>query len=182
VLIGTTGPFFLSAYPTIEEEIAMAGKPHKTRRVEYYRLWAGNSGDSGTWDTDFIDIPADTPDHKVDEAIRMAAAEIKWRDDVPVIVGCYCDTDEQGDEGDRDQAVNDLLAKAEAAGLEAEDLDEIVHDLASSIAADVNNSGKDGQIAYLVDQMGIQAATKQLERLAEKQAETETSEDTGNEG
>lgn len=28
----------------------------KTREVEYYRLWEDH-----TWDTDFIDIPTDTP-------------------------------------------------------------------------------------------------------------------------
>ena len=37
-------------------------KPGKTRRVEYYRLWGG---DSGTWDTDFIEIPADTSDKRL---------------------------------------------------------------------------------------------------------------------
>lgn len=68
------------------------GKPGKTRRVEYYRLWGG---DSGTWDTDFIGIPADTPDDMVDKAICTAAGKIKWRDDSPVIVGYYCDADEE---------------------------------------------------------------------------------------
>jgi hypothetical protein len=58
----------------------------QTRRVEYYRLWGG-----GTWDTDFIDIPADTPDDQVDQAIRKATERIQWRDDPPVIVGCYND-------------------------------------------------------------------------------------------
>ncbi|MGA2258337.1 MAG: hypothetical protein ABSG53_27040 [Thermoguttaceae bacterium] len=84
---------------------------------------------------------------------------------------------EQAD--DRGQAINDLLAKVEAAGLRAEDLDEVVHELAASIAADVNNEGMDGQIAYLVEKMGLQATTKQIERLAEKRSET--AEDTGNE-
>jgi len=159
------------------------GNPRKTRRVEYYRLWAGNSGDSGTWDTDFIDIPTDTPDDKVDKAIRKAAAEIKWRNGVPVIIGHYSDADEQrGEDDSRDQAIDALLAKAEAAGLASEDLDEIVHELAASIAADFNNAGMDGQIAYLIDQMGIQGATKQIERLAEERSDPETAENIGNEG
>lgn len=136
----------------------------KTRRVEYYRLWSGNSGDSGTWDTDFIDIPANTPDDKIDGAIRKAAAKIEWRDGPPVIVGYYCDA-EQGDEEDgRQEAIDALLAKAETAGLKPEDLDEIVHELASSIAADINNSGMEGQIEYMIDQMGVQETTKQLDR------------------
>ena len=73
---------------------------------------------------------------------------------------------------DRDQAINALLAKAEAASLNTADLDEIVHEMAASIAANVNNSGMDGQIRYLIDQMGIQGATKQLDRLAEERADT----------
>ena len=150
-----------------------AGKPGKTHRVEYYRLWAGNAGDSGTWDTDFIDIPADTPDDKLDNAIRKAAAKINWREEPPVIVGHYCDADELGDEDDgRETAIHDLLAKAEAAGLKAEDIDEIVHELTASIAADINNSGMDGQIAYLIEQMDVQGATKQLDRLAAERSET----------
>ena len=159
------------------------GKPGKTRRVEYFRLWAGNSGDSGTWDTDFIEIPVDTADDELGNAIRKAAAEIKWQDDVPVIVGCYCDSDEQGSEDDgRDQALHALLAKADAAGLAAEDLDETIHELAASIAADVNNAGMDGQIAYLIGQMGVQGATKQIERLVEERSDPETVENIGNEG
>lgn len=71
----------------------MASKKAKTRRVEYYRLWGG---DHGTWDTDFLEIPSDTPDDKLDEAVREAAAKIKWRDnDPPVIVGYYCDSGEE---------------------------------------------------------------------------------------
>jgi hypothetical protein len=148
----------------------MADKKGKTRRVEYYRLWGG---DSGTWDTDFINIPTDTSDDKVDEAIRKAAGKIKWRDGPPVIVGYYCDSDEQGDEDDgREQAVSDLLAKAEAAGLKAEDLDEIVHELAASIAADINTSGMDGQLTYLIGQMGYEATNKQLDRLTEERSKT----------
>jgi hypothetical protein len=155
-----------------------AGKPGKTRRVEYYRLWAGNSGDSGTWDTDFIDIPVDTPGDKVGEAIRKAAVKIKWRDDVPVLVGYYCDADTEDDDS-REQAINDLLVKAEAAGLKAEDLDEIVHELAGSIAADVNNEGMDGQLGYLIDQMGVQGTTKQIDQLVKERPKT--AENTGNE-
>jgi hypothetical protein len=63
--------------------------PKPTRDVEYYRLWAGNSGDGGTWDTDYLRIPADTPDEQLDEAVRKAAERIKWRDEPPVIVGFY---------------------------------------------------------------------------------------------
>ena len=88
----------------------------------------------------------------------------------------------QGDEDDGlTQAIDALLAKAETAGLQAEDLDELVHELTSNIAADVNNSGMDGQIRYLVDQMGVETATKQIDRLVEKRAETMDQGELGNE-
>jgi hypothetical protein len=64
-------------------------RQRKTRPIEYYRLWPGGSGDSGTWDTDMVDIPADTPDAQIEEAVKKAAAEIRWRDGPPVIVGVY---------------------------------------------------------------------------------------------
>jgi hypothetical protein len=63
----------------------------KTRSVEYYRCWAGNNGDSGTWDTAYIDVPADTPEDRLEEAVREAVAKIDWRDgEAPVLVGLYC--------------------------------------------------------------------------------------------
>ena len=65
------------------------------REVEYFRLWPGNSGDSGTWDTDFIEIPADTPDDQVDAAIREAAAKIEWQKEPPVMVGVIRYTEEK---------------------------------------------------------------------------------------
>jgi hypothetical protein len=82
---------------------------------------------------------------------------------------------------DRDEPIDDLLAKAEAAGLETADLDEIVHDLTSSIAADVNNEGLEGQLRYLIDQMGVQGVMQQLDRLAKELSKAETTENTGNE-
>jgi hypothetical protein len=63
--------------------------PERTRQIEYYRLWAGNGGDSGTWDTDFAEIPADTPDDRIDEAVEKAVAAIQWRDEPPIITGVY---------------------------------------------------------------------------------------------
>ena len=61
----------------------------KTRQIEYYRLWGS---DSGSWDTQFIDIPADTPDDKIDDAVQEAAKQL-FKDNCgarkPVIVGIY---------------------------------------------------------------------------------------------
>jgi len=63
--------------------------PKKTRQIEYYRLWPGGSGDSGTWDTDFVQIPADTPDDQIDQAVVKAVAAIRWRNEPPIITGIY---------------------------------------------------------------------------------------------
>jgi hypothetical protein len=59
------------------------------REVEYYRLWPGNSGNAGIWDTDLIQISADTPDDQLDRVIREAAARVSWCRDPPAIVGFY---------------------------------------------------------------------------------------------
>jgi hypothetical protein len=48
-------------------------------------------------------------------------------------------------------------------------MDEIVHEFAASIAADVNNGGLDDQIRYLVDGMGVQQTERQLDDLIENQ-------------
>lgn len=79
----------------------------KTREVEYYRLWPGNQGDSGTWDTAYIEIPCGTEDDddKTEAAVREAAEKIEWRDgEAPVLVGLYCNTpdEEEEDYGDED--------------------------------------------------------------------------------
>ena len=74
---------------------------------------------------------------------------------------------------DADTAANDdLLAKAEAAGLTAEDLDETVHELANSIAADVNNEGMEGQLRYLIAEWGGEAVAREIDRRAEERSQT----------
>ncbi len=50
----------------------------------------------------------------------------------------------------------------------------MVHELAASIAADINNGGLDAEIGYLVEQLGVQGTREQLDRLIEgKIASTE---------
>jgi hypothetical protein len=66
----------------------------------------------------------------------------------------------------RERILESLLAQTEKLGLEAEDLDEAVHELASRIAADTNNAGLDSQLGYLTDAMGGQAVSRQLDWLA----------------
>ncbi len=73
---------------------------------------------------------------------------------------------------DRDQLLEQLVTKAEAAGLEAEDFDETVHELASGIAADINNAGLEDQLGYLIDEWGGEAAAREIDRLAEEQSQS----------
>jgi hypothetical protein len=40
--------------------------------------------------------------------------------------------------------------------VEEEELDDVVHDAASSLASQVNNGGPDAQVDFLVDQFGVQ--------------------------
>ena len=49
----------------------------KMREIEYYRLWTGNGGDSGMWDTDFVAIPSDTPEDKIEQGIRILGDTLK---------------------------------------------------------------------------------------------------------
>ena len=69
---------------------------------------------------------------------------------------------------DRAAVVERLADKAESAGLEPEDLDEAVHELASSIAADVNNGGIEEQVRYLVKETGAQQTERQIDELIEE--------------
>ncbi len=77
----------------------------------------------------------------------------------------------QAERQDRRADVARLVAKAEDANLAAEDLDDAVHELAASIAADTNNGGLDEQIGYLVGEIGVEGTEKQLDRLIEEKAE-----------
>lgn len=53
-------------------------------QVEYFRCWP-----SGTWDTDFINIPSNTPSDSLDKAVREAADKLDWGSTPPAFVGYY---------------------------------------------------------------------------------------------
>jgi hypothetical protein len=56
-----------------------------TREIEVYRCW-----DDYTWDTEFVAIPADTPEEKIEEAAEKATlAALRQGADLPVMVGVY---------------------------------------------------------------------------------------------
>jgi hypothetical protein len=71
---------------------------------------------------------------------------------------------------DRSSMLNDLLDKTDGLGLQSSDLEATVHDLAASIAADVNNAGTEDQLGYLLDEMGFEAVERELDRLAAEKA------------
>jgi hypothetical protein len=52
--------------------------------------------------------------------------------------------------------------------LQPEDLDEAVHELASSVAADLNNGGVDDQVRYLVEGLGVQDTERQIDKLVDE--------------
>lgn len=68
------------------------------REVEYFRCWPGNQGDSGVWDTGFIEIPANTPDSKLHQAVQAAADKVEWTDEPPCFVGFYAESEPLDDE------------------------------------------------------------------------------------
>lgn len=63
-----------------------------------------------------------------------------------------------------------LVRKAEDLNVHAEDLDDVVHDTADSLAASIDNSGLDDQIAWLVDQLGIGDVETYITTIAERKA------------
>ena len=85
-------------------------------------------------------------------------------------VGGFC-RETETDVDDLAAVVERLASKADSAGLEPEDLDETVHELASSVAADVNNGGLEDQVRYLVEGLGAQHAERQLDELIEEHTE-----------
>jgi hypothetical protein len=69
---------------------------------------------------------------------------------------------------DRAAVAERLAERAVAAGLQPEDLDELVHELASGVAADVTNGGLEEQARYLVERLGPEHAERQLDELVEE--------------
>ncbi len=59
----------------------------ETREVEVFRCW-----DNGTWDTDWVEIPASTlPEDVEDVATQAGFDAIASSADQPFFVGLYCD-------------------------------------------------------------------------------------------
>ncbi|MGB9886461.1 MAG: hypothetical protein ACPLRW_05615 [Moorellales bacterium] len=52
------------------------------------------------------------------------------------------------------EGLGELLRRVEAAGLGWEDLFEVVHDLKSREASDINNAGMEAQLEYILEACG----------------------------
>ena len=98
----------------------------------------------------------------------------------PVCEHCDCDMELQPeaaaneeDANERSATVELLVKKADDAGLEPEELDELVHELTASVAADVNNGGLEDQIACLVDGIGAEHTERQIDELIEERQQEE---------
>lgn len=71
----------------------------------------------------------------------------------------------EGEPPGENDVIARLVEKAEAGGLEAEDLDEAVHTAASQMASDANNGGLEEQVRFLVSILGVEETRQLLEDL-----------------
>lgn len=69
-----------------------------------------------------------------------------------------------------DPAIDCVISAANLLHIDAEDLDELVHDAASSPASEINNMGVDDQVRFLCQQLGPKQV---LDKLFELQKEPE---------
>ncbi len=69
--------------------------------------------------------------------------------------------------------IEELERKARELGLEPDDLDEVIHAIASDIASSINNQGLDGQIAYWAKERdaSVDEIEKELETIAREKRE-----------
>ena len=61
---------------------------YKTRPIEMYYGYAEGNGDYGSWGTDYVDIPIDTPEDKIAEVAKEIAKNEYEGDDL-AFVGVY---------------------------------------------------------------------------------------------
>ena len=84
--------YLYSSFLEHTEDLALLSElfEYQPRLVEMYFGEAGNGGDSGTWFTDYVDIPIVTPDDKVEEvAINAAKAYANENNIAYVFLGVY---------------------------------------------------------------------------------------------
>lgn len=72
-----------------------------TQTVEVFRCW-----DDRTWDTAFVEIPADTAAEDVEEtAVHAAYEDLRNSADLPFFIGIYCfgEEDSEDDQDDHER-------------------------------------------------------------------------------
>ena len=76
--------------------------------------------------------------------------------------------------GNRDRELRDLLALAQQHGINSDDLDDIVHELISEQATQINNGGLEAQLSYLIDAIGPAQARAMLDADSGKHSDQAT--------
>jgi hypothetical protein len=72
-----------------------------------------------------------------------------------------------------EEEIDQVIAKlVTLAGKGESPLDDVVHDIKSEEASSINNGGPDGQVRYLVEQLGEEEALKQVRALMEDRDES----------
>lgn len=87
----------------------------------------------------------------------------------PCTFGVELEVPDDEQAGDDEQAAGQLAALAERLGLDAEQLDELVHEQYSQIAAAINNEGLESQLTFLAGRLGTKAVEDELRQLARKE-------------
>lgn len=87
----------------------------------------------------------------------------------PCTFGVELEVPDDEQAGDDEQAAGQLAALAERLGLDAEQLDELVHEQYSQIAAAINNEGLESQLTFLEGRLGTKAVEDELRQLARKE-------------
>lgn len=90
-------------------------------------------------------------------AVFVTAEEISWMDTYQ-----FVEERHQAFLEGRQEPIATLIAQVRSGGASEENLDALVHELAASEAAGINNGGLARQVQYLVEQVGLEEATRML--------------------
>ena len=78
----------------------------------------------------------------------------------------------QDENPDPAQELQELMDLSESLGIEPEDLDNEVHDAASTEASDINNEGIEAQLTYLLEVgFEVEALKEMLQEIAKEKEE-----------
>jgi hypothetical protein len=72
---------------------------------------------------------------------------------------------EMGSHENAPDPVDGLVKRLEGAGVPDTALDDLVHEVASGIGSGANNEGFDGQVRFVVEEMGSEAGAREIENI-----------------